>query len=169
VLRADTNHGPVSGRIRWPTETYTGVTAKQLQDAGPVVDGAVGIDRRPGAEIIVDLGHNATNDLLTLFTVRGHRFVQLRIEAFSSDRNTFAVGGSVCCGSTAVDCTGGRPSGRIVVESFWYPARDRTRYEIRFYRLAGITFRRVRSRRGVFSGAHAPPAVPVISGTFGSC
>ncbi len=69
----------------------------------PFVKVLADIDRVPGLEILVEIGHGASRTFARLFTIRDRRVHPMTIEG-QTDRLTIEYGGSAGTGETFVDC-----------------------------------------------------------------
>jgi hypothetical protein len=112
-----------------PAEGYTG--------PDPHVAVLAPLDRQPGLEIVVQLGHGAHTEFADIWTVRDGE-----LRRFAGHEPHLSYGGSVGTGSHVVDCA--RKPGVMLISTRVYdpPARVIRRW----YRVRGLRLRPVGSR-----------------------
>jgi hypothetical protein len=104
----------------------------------PFVKGLAAIDREPGLEIVVELGHGASTEFATIFGVRNGHLRQWRLP-----EGTLTYYGSVGTGHHVADCA--RQKGLVVLSTLVF---DEPRSVHRtWYRTENGKLERIRSRR----------------------
>jgi hypothetical protein len=139
--------GSLVARIR--PEVCSGKPA----EADPQVTALAGIDRRPGLEIVVELGRGAHTEFSDLWTVR-----EGRLRRFAGPEPHISYGGSVGTGSHVVDCA--RQPGVVLMST--RVNRAQASVVRTWYRAEDLRLRRIRSRK-----TRWPSEKPVTFREFG--
>jgi hypothetical protein len=144
VLTIRTRHGSPSLVVRPPIEKASTTTDALRYGDAPSLRALAEIDRRPGAELLVEHWNGASSHGGSVYALRAGRLQKMRIPGTWNDE--FGWWGSVTHNAN-VDCVGGRRSGRVVTRSGGVDADGRRLIEARsLYVVRGGRFLRIRTR-----------------------
>jgi hypothetical protein len=162
LLTARGRSGLRSIRLHPPVGKYGPAAVWVRYGLAPAVRSLAAIDRRAGAEVLVQLWRGASSHGGSVFTLLDGRLRRMRIDGSWNDE--FSWWGSVAHNAN-VDCLGGPGSGRVATRSGGVDADGRHLIEARgVYVVRGARFHwiRTRTRTGLSPGQHWWTDIPDV-------
>jgi len=114
----------------------------------PHVAALVDLDRRPGLEVVVQLGHGAYMKFADIWTSQDGT-----LKRYAGREPHVSYGSSVGTGAHVVGC--GSRAGVVLISDRSYPPHGRI--VRRWYRASNLRLRLIRTKALTWNSAHAPP------------